>query len=392
MIQGGAKQVRFEFATASRIIFGSGTIIEAAPLAASLGRRALVVTGKDEGRASALFDRLRASGIETSIYRIVGEPQIGTVVEAAQIARFQSHDLVIGMGGGSVLDGGKAIAALVTNRSDIMDYLEVIGAGKPFENPSLPYIAIPTTAGTGSEVTRNVVLVSPEHRVKVSMRSPLMMPRVALVDPETTHSLPPEITASTGLDALTQLIEPYVCNSPNPLIDGICREGIRRAARSLSIAYDAGKNADARSDMALAALFGGIALANAKLGAVHGLAGPIGGMFPAPHGAVCARMIPIVAEANVRALQARSPDSPSLKRYDEVAQLLTGKAEAKAADCIHWLHTLCERLHVKPLSSFGLSREEIPSIVARAQKASSMKGNPISLAEDELTWILAQAL
>jgi alcohol dehydrogenase class IV len=392
MIQAGAKQMRLEFATASRIIFGPGTISEAGPLAASLGKRALVVIGRDEGRASFLLERLRENGIESSIFSIVQEPLVDTVIKGAQIARSQANDLVIGMGGGSVLDGAKAIAALVTNRSDIMDYLEVIGAGNPLKNPSIPYIAIPTTAGTGSEVTRNVVLASPEHRVKVSMRSPLLMPRFALVDPEATYSLPPETTASTGFDAITQLIEPYVCISPNPLIDGICREGIRRAARSLIPAYDNGKSPDARSDMALAALFGGIALTNAKLGAVHGLAGAIGGMFPAPHGAVCARLLPIVVEANVRALKARCPDFPSLKRYDEVARLITGKAESNAADCIHWLHALGERLQVKSLSSFGLSREEIPSVIAKAQKASSMKGNPISLTADELTWVLAQAL
>jgi alcohol dehydrogenase class IV len=392
MIQRGDKQMRFEFATASRIIFGPGTIREAAPLAALLGRRALVVVGKDEGRASFLIERLRENGVESSLFSIAGEPQVDNVVKGARIAQSQAKDLVIGMGGGSAIDGGKAIAALVTNKSDIMDYLEVIGAGKPLENPSVPYIAIPTTAGTGSEVTRNVVLASPEHRVKVSMRSAFMMPRFALIDPETTYSLPPETTASTGFDALAQLIEPYVCISPNPLIDGICREGISRAAHSLILVYENGNNPDARSDMALAALFGGIALANAKLGAVHGLAAPIGGMFPAPHGAVCARLLPIVVEANVRALQARSPDSPSLKRYDELAQLLTGKAEARATDCVRWLYSLCERLRVKPLSSYGLSKEEIPSIVTKAQKASSMKGNPISLAEDELTWVLAQAI
>lgn len=384
--------MRFEFATASRIIFGPGTISEAAPLAASLGKRALVVLGKDEGRASFLIERLRASAVESSIFNIVGEPEVDTVVKGAQIARSRACDLVIGMGGGSVLDGGKAIAAFVTNKGDITDYLEVIGAGKPFENPSIPYIAIPTTAGTGSEVTRNAVLSSPKHRVKVSVRSPYMMPRFSIVDPETTHSLPPETTASTGFDALTQLIEPYVCISPNPLIDAICREGIRRAARSLSLAYENGKNADARNDMALASLFGGLALTNAKLGAVHGLAGPIGGMFPAPHGAACARLLPLVVEANVRALQARSPDSLSLKRYEDVAQLLTGKAEAKAVDCARWLHSLCERLQVKPLSSFGLSREDLPFVVVRAQKANSMKGNPIPLTEDELAWILTQAL
>ena len=233
--------------------------------------------------------------------------------------------MVIGLGGGSAIDTGKAIAALLTNPGDPLDYLEVIGRGQALQQTPLPYIAIPTTAGTGSEVTRNAVLASHEHHVKVSLRSPLMLPRVAIVDPELTYSLPPAITASTGLDALTQLIEPYTCNSPNPMIDAICREGMQRAARSLKRAYQNGSDAAAREDMSIAALFGGMALANAKLGAVHGFAGPLGGLFPAPHGMICARLLPFVVEANVRALQMREPDSPVLKRYDEVAQLLTGR-------------------------------------------------------------------
>ena len=251
-------------------------------------------------------------------------------------------DVIIGLGGGSAIDTGKAIAALLTNPGDPLDYLEVIGRGQALHATPLPYIAIPTTAGTGSEVTRNAVLASPEHRVKVSLRSPLMLPRVAIVDPELTYSLPPAITASTGLDALTQLIEPYTCNSPNPLVDAICREGMQRAARSLKRAYQDGNDVAAREDMSIAALFGGLALANAKLGAVHGFAGPLGGLFPAPHGMICARLLPLIVEANVRALQERKPNTSVLQRYAEVAQLLTGRSTAGASDAIEWLHaTLC---------------------------------------------------
>jgi alcohol dehydrogenase class IV len=240
-------------------------------------------------------------------------------------------------------------------------------------------------------VTRNAVLASHEHRVKVSLRSPLMLPRAAIVDPELTYSLPPSITASTGLDALTQLIEPYTCNSPNPLVDAICREGIQRAARSLKRAYQNREDAEARQDMSLSALFGGMALANARLGAVHGFAGPLGGMFPAPHGMICARLLPFVVEANVRALQLREPQSPALRRYDEVAQLLTGHSTAGASEAIEWLHRLCADLSVAPLSQFGLTADDIPAVVAQAQQASSMKGNPIALKEDELQAILLQA-
>ncbi len=241
-------------------------------------------------------------------------------------------DLVVGMGGGSVIDAAKAIAALLTNPGDPLDYLEVIGRGLPLANACAPMMAIPTTAGTGAEVTRNAVLASPAHRVKVSLRSASMLPDVAIVDPELTLSMPPAVTAATGLDALTQCLEPFVSHLATPLTDGFCREGLARAARSLRRAYHHGSDVAARRDMALASLCGGLALANAKLGAVHGFAGPIGGMFDAPHGAVCARLLPLVMTANVRALEERSPNSPALVRYAEVAKIVTGDADASIAD------------------------------------------------------------
>ncbi len=383
--------MRFEFATATRIIFGQGSLREAAPLTASFGRRALIVVGSPPDQATLLIDQLNTQGVTAVTFSITGEPSIETVQAGMQRARENKCDVVIGFGGGSAIDTGKAIAALLTNPGDPLDYLEVIGRGQPLSQTPLPYIAIPTTAGTGSEVTRNAVLASHEHRVKVSLRSPLMLPRVAIVDPELTYSLPPAITASTGLDALTQLIEPYTCNSPNPLVDAICREGMQRAARSLKRAYQNGEDVAAREDMSLAALFGGMALANAKLGAVHGFAGPLGGLFPAPHGMICARLLPFAVEANVRTLQMREPNSPALQRYDEVAQLLTGRSTAGASEAIAWLHQLCVGLNVAPLAQFGFTLDDIPAVVAQAQKASSMKGNPIALTEEELQRILVEA-
>jgi alcohol dehydrogenase class IV len=299
---------------------------------------------------------------------------------------------VIARGGGSVVDGGKAIAAVLANGGDLLDYVEVIGRGRPLTLPSAPFIAIPTTAGTGSEVTRNAVLASPQHRVKVSLRSPLMLPRLAVVDPELMYSVPPSVTASTGLDALTQLIEPYVCNSPNPMTDAICREGVRRAARSLKRAYHDGCDAHAREDMAIASLFGGLALANARLGAVHGLAAPLGGMFPAPHGAVCARLLPLVMEVNIQALESRAGESPILHRYTEVARLVTDNPSATARDGARWVANLCADLAIAPLSRFGLDEPEIPAVVSQAVKASSMKGNPIPLTDQELSAILTRSL
>jgi alcohol dehydrogenase class IV len=384
--------MRFEFSTTNRIIFGQGLIKQAAPIAATFGRRALIVVGSTTDQAAILIEQLTAQQVEAVTFSVAGEPSLETVQAGVAFARDNRCDVIIGLGGGSAIDTGKAIAALITNPGDPLDYLEVIGRGQALQQTPLPYIAIPTTAGTGSEVTRNAVLASHAERVKVSLRSPLMLPRVAIIDPELTYSLPPAITASTGLDALTQLIEPYTCNLPNPLVDALCGDGIQRAARSLKRAYHDGSDVAAREDMSIAALFGGLALANARLGAVHGFAGPFGGLYPAPHGMICARLLPFVVEANVRALQAREPHAAVLQRYAEVAQLLTGRSTAKASDAIGWLHQLCADLSVTPLSQFGFTALDIPIVVAQAQKASSMKGNPIVLSAEELSEILRAAL
>jgi len=389
--------MRFEFATATRIIFGRGTIQEVGPLAAEMGHSAFVITGRTGRRAELLLEQLAKREIKYVTFSVPGEPTTTIAKEAVQSAtadqvklarRRPGVDLVIGIGGGSVLDTGKVVAAMLTNKGQLEEYLEVVGAGKPIRVNPLPYIAIPTTAGTGAEVTHNAVLGVPEHKVKVSMRSPLMQPRVAVVDPALTDSMPPAITASTGLDALTQLIEAYVCNKTNPLTDGICREGIKRAGRSLRKAYEDGSDKNARDDMALASLFSGLALANAGLGAVHGFAGPLGGMISAPHGVICARLLPFVCQANVKALQSRAADLPALVRYDEIAQLLADKATARAVDGLAWLQKLCADLAVPALAEFGLKEQDFPAVVAKAKNSSSMKGNPIVLTDDELMQIL----
>lgn len=384
--------MRFEFATATRILFGPGVAKEVAPAAAAMGPRALLLTGRNPERSAPLRERLAASGVATVSFSVAGEPTVETVRAGVARAREAACDLVIGLGGGSVLDAGKAIAALLGSGGDPLDYIEVVGRGLTLSRPPAPYIAIPTTAGTGAEVTRNAVLASPEHRVKASLRSPLLFPRLAVVDPELTYTLPPAVTASTGLDALTQLIEPFVSNSANPLTDALCREGIRRVARSLRRAYEHGSDAAAREAMALASLFGGLALANARLGAVHGCAAPLGGLFPAPHGAVCARLLPYVMAANVRALEARAATSPALDRYAEIARILTGRSEATIADGIGWVRSLCADLKIPGLGRYDLTEAGIPTVVAEAQRASSTKGNPIPLTDAELADVLHQAL
>jgi alcohol dehydrogenase class IV len=385
------KSRRFEFATATRIIFGAGTISQAGPLAKEFGRQALVVTGRDATRAKRLLDALRAVEVRGVPFAVNGEPDLEVVRQGVALGKRERCDMVVGFGGGSALDSAKAIAAMLTNDGDVLDYLEVIGGGKALARSPAPLLAIPTTAGTGSEVTRNAVLASPEHRLKVSLRSPLLLPKAALVDPELTWDLPPALTASTGLDALTQLIEPYVSGRPNPMTDGLCVEGIGRAARSLRAAFENGRNAAAREDMALASLFGGLALANAGLGAVHGLAGVIGGMFAAPHGAICAALLPHVMAANLAALRSRDAASPALPRYAEVAQLLTGRSNALANTGVEWVARLAADFKIPKLAAYGLKPQHTADLVEKSRNASSMKANPIVLTSEELAAVVESA-
>ena len=386
----GAAGLSFEFATAARIVFGAGRLREAGTIAAGMGAHALVVES-GSGRAEGMNALLHEQGVATTTFRARGEPTIALVEEGARVARDAGCDLVISFGGGSVIDSGKAIAALVTNRAPVRDYLEVVGSAQPLTETPLPFVAIPTTAGTGAEVTRNAVLLAEEERVKVSLRSPLMLPAVALVDPELTYSVPPDVTAWTGLDALTQCLEPFVSPKGNPLTDGIAREGLVRAARSL---WRAGREGSfsAREDMAVASLCGGLALANAKLGAVHGFAAPLGGMFPIPHGVACARLLGPVAEANVRALAEHRGNATSYLRYEELTRILISDPYATVFDGVAALHSLVEELKVPRLGAYGLRSEDIPNVVAQAKRASSMQGNPVALTDEELVRALEAAL
>jgi len=382
--------MRFEFATAGRILFGAGCV-EAAPAAArEMGKHALLVTGRTLGRTAEIAALFERAGIACRSFPVSGEPSVETARQGAAHALQEGCDLVVALGGGSAIDAGKAIAALAANRGDPLDYLEVVGRGQPLLKPSLPCIAIPTTAGTGSEVTRNAVLVSPAHGVKASLRSPHLLPRVAVVDPALTLDLPPEITASTGLDALTQLIEPFVSVRANVMTDLFAREGVRLVAAALRQAYYDGADLKARTGMAMASLLGGLCLANAGLGAVHGFAAPVGGMFPAPHGAVCAALLPCVMEANIRALRERAPEGEALRRYGEIARILTGEPVPEAG--VEWVRETCEMLKIPRLGAWGVRSEHIPDLVQRASQASSMKGNPLPLTPEELTRILEWAI
>ncbi len=394
----------FELALPGRLLFGCGRLREVGGIARELGQRALVVTGGSTARAARLFELLAASEVQSQVFAVAGEPTTTAVERGAQAARDGGVDLIIGFGGGSAVDAAKAIAAMATNPGALLDYLEVIGAGKPLTHAPLPFVALPTTAGTGAEATRNAVLTSPADKVKVSLRHPWMLPRVAIVDPELTYTMPPAVTATTGLDALTQLIEALVSSRANPLTDSLCRDGIARAVVALPLAFahaSAGPpeaaapdpvHLKAREEMALASLWSGIALANAGLGAVHGFAGPLGGMFDAPHGGLCASLLPEVMRTNIRALRQRAPSDRALERYTEIARLINGSPDTTAERGADAIGELCASLNIPALGRYGVNADCIPKLVASARRASSMKANPIELTDDELAGILQRSM
>jgi alcohol dehydrogenase class IV len=379
----------FEFATAGRIMAGPGRAAGLPGVLAGLGSRVLVCTGADPARHAALLAKLE---LPAAVFPVAGEPTVELARAGAAAAREHGADVVAAIGGGSVIDLGKAVAMLLGNGGDPLDYLEVVGSGRKITQPAVPLLAVPTTAGTGAEVTANAVLASPAHGIKASLRSPLMIPRVALVDPELTVSCPPPVTAASGLDALTQCLEPFVSVRANPLTDGLAREGLRRAAAGLRAAYADGRDLGARADMAVCSLLGGIALANAKLGAVHGLAGVIGGTADVPHGVACAALLAPVTEANVRALRSGPPGHPALDRYTESARLLTGQPAATIEDGLGWIRETVTLLAVPGLTAFGLRPEWAGDVAAKAARSSSMQGNPVALSDGDLRAIVLEAL
>jgi alcohol dehydrogenase class IV len=390
----------FEFTCVPRLVVGRGTFARIGELAAELGASAMVVTNAGEpgdgGPADRLKDRLAESGVRSAFWRQRGEPKIDDVDAAAQLARRESCDLAIGLGGGSAVDAAKAIAGLLTNGGSPLDYMEVIGKGQKLTQPAAPWIAVPTTAGTGAEVTRNAVLGSPERKFKASLRSPHLLARIALLDAELGVSVRPDVTASSGMDALCQLIESYTSNRAQPITDALAIKGITLAAPALPRVYADGGDVDAREDMALAALLSGMTLANAGLGAVHGFAAPLGANFPVPHGTVCAALLPHVMRANVDALRAESTGHPHLGRYALIGRTLTDQRDLpdeEAIDAaIDFTLRLVEQLKIPRLGTCGLTPDVIAELVGLARKASSMRYNPVVLSEEALSEILNRAL
>ena len=380
--------MKIDFSTSNRIIFGCGEFRKISDLIKGWGNRAFVIRGNNPTYGKEFFKIIEKLELDITYFKVNKEPDIELLSSAVKQARENKCDFVIGLGGGSVIDTGKAVAALLNNDGDLMDYLEVVGKGLPQKNISKPYLAIPSTAGTGSEVTRNAVIDVPEKKVKVSMRNAYMLPKIALVDPELTLELPQNITATTGMDAFVQVIEPYVCNSPNPMVDMFCRDAISRAAANLLMAFQDGSNIHARENMAWVSLMGGLSLANAKLGAVHGFAGPIGGMFHAHHGAICACLLPAVMRVNIENLKKNDPENSSLKRYREIAIWLTNDLNADTDDGIQFIGSLCGNLNIPRLRDIGITERDFPAIVEKSKNSSSMKGNPVQLPDEELTRIL----
>ena len=377
-----------DFVTAGRIIFGSGKIAEFPSLAASFGKRALLVRGGTRTYGMNFYSLLDSAEFEVIEFSVNHEPEIVTINQAVSLGRENDCEFVIGFGGGSVIDTAKAVSALLNNEGELLDYLEVVGKGQPLKNPAKKFIAIPTTAGTGSEVTKNAVISVPEQRVKVSMRSNFMLPTVALIDPQLTIGLPPDITATSGMDAFIQVVEPYVCNSPNLMVDMFCRDAIPRAVKYLLKAYEVGSDHEARVNMSWVSLLGGMSLANAKLGAVHGFAGPIGGMFDAPHGAVCAALMPAVMQVNSELLEVQGGKEAILNRFLEIGRWVTGRENASIQDAADWFHEIGVKLKIQSLKSFGIQRSDFPSIIEKSKNSSSMKGNPVQLTDTELARIL----
>ena len=381
----------FELFNVPRVLFGRRQVRRLGALVKGLGTRPLVVYN---GGVERVAEALRGEGLAPAVLRQRGEPTVSDVERAVAAGREAGCDVVVAAGGGSAIDCAKAAAGVLANGGGPLDYMEVIGQGKPLSRPAVPCVAVPTTAGTGAEVTRNAVVGEPSRKFKASLRSEHLIARSIVVDPDLGDAVPREVRAASGMDALCQLIESYTSNSANPFTDALALEGIRLAA-SLPRACGDPPDAAARDDMALAALLSGITLTNAGLGAVHGFAAPIGANFPVPHGVVCAALLPHVMAGNIAALRAKSPDHPTLTRYARVGRLLgvTCADDAAAADAgVVAVASLVGSLSIPPLSRFGLTGSHVPEMVALAHKASSMRFNPVALSDDALAHVLRQAL
>jgi len=391
--------MEFAIARLPRIEFGPGTRGRLPELAAGFGRRVLLVTGGRSLLEGPFWPEIEAGFASANLYltvhRVGGEPSPEEVDAAVRRYRDRDVAVVVAIGGGSALDAGKAIAGLLIPGNPVLDHLEGVGPERPYRGPAVPLIAVPTTAGTGSEATKNAVLsASPKagrEGYKKSFRDERLVARYAVVDPDFLATCPPRIIAGNGMDALTQLLESYVSSRANPLCDALALDGLAHVRASLLNLYDDPGNASAREGMAYASLLSGITLAQVGLGSVHGLAAPLGAFFPIPHGVACGTLVASATAVNVRALLQRDPDHPALARYARAGRVLCGEmrlgdVEARGA-LVHLLEDWTQRLHLPTLDQFGVAFDDHPRLVAHS-RGSSMKTNPIVLTDAEIGAIL----
>lgn len=374
----------FAFATATEILFGRGQAVQAAGRIAALGNRVLLVQGGNPARSDWLARAL--AGCQVTRFSVPREPDVELVQAGVDLARQAGVQVVVALGGGAVIDAGKAISALMPAPRPMMDHLEVVGLGLPLDEAPLPFVALPTTAGTGAEVTRNAVIGVPDHARKVSLRDLRMLPRLAVVDPALTDHCPRAITLASGLDAITQVIEPFVSPRANPMTDALCRDAIPRGLAAL-IRLMAGEDAAARDEMAWVSLCGGIALANAGLGAVHGLAGPLGGLTGAAHGAICGALLPPVLVANRAAVA-----DPA--RLDQVGRWIAGAfglRDTALPNAARHLAGWARQQGLPGLRDMGIDATAQAKAAEAASSSSSMKANPVPLSADSLRGIMEQA-
>ncbi len=386
----------FSVSRLPRIEFGSGVLTKLPFIAREYGAHALLVTGSDSLKRSPFWPimtaGLKAQGISWLHLAIPGEPSPQRVDEAVRCLRAEPVDVVIGIGGGSALDAAKAIAGLLKPGNSVMDHLEGVGPERPYAGPATPFIAVPTTAGTGSEATKNAVLsVQGADGFKKSFRDEKLVAEYALVDPDLLTTCPPAVIAANGMDAFTQLLESYVSSRAMPLTDSLAWGGMKAARDGLPALFADAGNAAAGERMAYAALVSGITLAQVGLGSVHGLAAPLGAYFPIPHGVACGTLVAMATRINIETLRAREPTHPALEKYAQVGRLLSkqGQLERDAAHAalIETLEIWTRELKLPRLAHYGVTSADIPRIVANS-RGSSMKTNPVPLADGEIAAIL----
>lgn len=378
----------FEFMTPTKIIFGAGSLQHSLPLIRQIGYSILLVSGRNQQRAHEIVADFQQHHKRYQHVAVSSEPNITMIEETANLARRFKPDAVVAIGGGSVLDTGKALAAIIPNQGSVYDYVEVIGRNVPLKAKPLPFIAIPTTASTGSEVTKNAVLRSGQDKIKVSLRSADMMPDVAIIDPTLTYGTDLYLSGRGAMDAFTHLMEAYVCGVPNLLTDMVCEEGLSRITHSIIDGCVEDKP-QARRDLSFAAMLGGLALNNAKLGAAHGLASALGGKLAAPHSVITARLAPYVMHENIELARAYQKVE-ILQRYHRIAQILTDRCNVNLEDGVLWVNMILDRLQLPTLDHFGVCQTSFEEVVRDALQSNSIKGNPLPLTEERLMGILNQ--